>query len=160
MLAKKDLAKSLMMIGLALGVAAGGWAAEHAHEGHGAAELTLNDGKKWTTDESLRKGMGNIRAAMAKSLHPIHEGKLSAAEYDALARKLEGEVGYIVANCRLDQDADAQLHGVLAQLSEGIDQMKGADKAANRQDGAVKVIRALDAYGKHFDHPGWKSLEH
>ena len=29
-----------------------------------------------------------------------------------------------------------------------------------RQAGAVTVVKALDAYGKHFDDAGWKPLAH
>jgi hypothetical protein len=27
-----------------------------------------------------------------------------------------------------------------------------------RRDGAVRAVRALNAYGKHFDHAGWRNL--
>ncbi len=152
----------LAAAGLALGLSAGSLAADgHKHE-HGAApaKLELNNGKKWATDAPLRKGMENIRKLMEASLHDIHEGKLSAAKYGALAKKVDAEVGGIVANCKLDPQADAQLHLVIADIGEGVEAMEGKAKKVKRQTGAVKVIDALEKYGAHFEHPGWQPLAH
>lgn len=129
---------------------------QHAHD-PGAMKLALNKGRKWDTDEALRKGMSAMRAEVGRALHAIHDGKLDAAGYQALARSLEGEMAQVVANCRLAPDADAQLHIVLARLTEGVDAMK---TDSPREDGAVKVVDALNAYGRHFDHPGWKKIRH
>lgn len=144
-------ALSLMSVGGALA------AADHAHHGEGSVQLQLNEGRKWTTDAPLRQGMSNMQAAMSKALPQIHHDKLDAAGYAALAKRLEGEMAYVVTNCKLDPDADAQLHLVLAQLGAGLEQMK-AD--GDRRAGAVSVVDALDAYGAHFDHPGWQALRH
>lgn len=153
------------LVALTLG-ASGLFAAErhahnHAHE-HIAtpAKPTLNDGKKWGTDEALRKGMENIRNAMDASLHRIHEGKQSNAEYAALAGKLNGELGSIVATCKLEAKADAQLHLVIADIAEGIEAMEGKAKTIKRQAGALKILGALEKYGSHFDHPGWQAITH
>jgi hypothetical protein len=152
----------LAAAGLALGLSAGSLAADaHKHE-HGAApaKLELNNGKKWATDAPLRQGMESIRKLMDASLHAIHEGKLSAAQYGALAKQVDAEVGGIVANCKLDPKADAQLHLVIAEIGEGVEAMEGKAKKVKRQTGAVKVIGALDKYGTHFEHPGWQPLAH
>jgi predicted DNA repair protein MutK len=133
----------------------------HQHE-HGAstATLQLNAGKKWETDAALRQAMGNIREAMAAALHKIHENKLSRQAYAALATKVEKEVGNIVANCKLSAQADEQLHLVIAQLLEGAEQMAGKAKTVKRQDGAVRVIGALEKYGSYFDDSGFKPISH
>jgi hypothetical protein len=129
---------------------------DHGHAAHGAT-LQLNAGKKWETDAALRKAMGEIRQSMAASLHAIHENKLSPKAYGSLAKKVEGAVGEIVANCKLPPAADAQLHIVVAELLAGAEQMAGKTK---RMDGAVKVIGALDNYGKYFDDPGFQPIAH
>ncbi|MDO8449435.1 MAG: hypothetical protein Q7T10_11595 [Rhodoferax sp.] len=148
--------------GLALGLAATGVAAaeKDAHK-HGAdsVKLTLDNGKKWATDEALRKGMGNIRTEMQASLHEIHEGKLTAAKYNELAKKVGTEVGGIVAECKLEPKADAQLHLVVAEMLEGIEAMEGKSAKVKRRTGAVKVLAALDKYGAHFDHPNWQPIK-
>jgi hypothetical protein len=136
-------------------------AAEHRHD-HGAApaKLELNNGKKWETDAPLRKGMEAIRGSMDAALHDIHENKLSAAKYGELAKKVNGEVNGIVASCKLDPKADAQLHLVIADILAGAEAMEGKAKKVKRQAGAVKVIGALEKYGAYFDHPGWQPIKH
>ena len=136
-------------------------AATHGHSHHGAsARLTLDNGRKWVIDEPLRKAMTNIRNAMDASLGGIHEGKFSPAEYDELARKVNGEVEYMVSNCKLKPKADAQLHLVIAGILEGVEAMQGKLKNVQRMDGAVKVIGALEQYATYFDDAGWKPLNH
>jgi hypothetical protein len=157
MMVQKKLWAALLAGGIALAGAGGVMAAEPAHShAEGEAKLTLDHGQKWKTDAPLRQGMGNMRAMMSKALPAIHGNKLDRAGYAALAGKLEGEMAYVVNNCKLDPQADAQLHIVLAQVGGGIEQMKGAQG----ENGAVAVVTALNAYGEHFDHPGWKPLGH
>lgn len=149
----------------ALSFAATGLAAAeisaHQHEsGTSPSTLKLNDGKKWATDAPLRKGMENIRTAMAAALPAIHANKLSTAKYSELAQKVSTEVSGIVANCKLDPQADAQLHLIIADLLSGVETMQGKTKKTKRQTGAVKVLGALEKYAAYFDHPGWKPITH
>ena len=134
-------------------------AGEPKHE-HGATEihtLTLNQGQKWATDDPLRKGMTEIRTLVEAQHAGIHKGRLKPAEYAALGEKIEAQVGYVVANCKLDPKADANLHVIIEEILEGVGAMKGEEKKSPRA-GAGKVVSALNEYGKYFDHPGWKRL--
>jgi hypothetical protein len=138
-------------------------AAEHRHDhGHGAApvKLELNKGRKWETDAPLRRGMENIRNSIDAVHHEIHENKLAAARYAELAKKVSGEVNGIVADCKLEPKADAQLHLVVAEILAGVEAMEGRAKKMKRQAGALKVAGALEKYAAHFDHPGWQPLKH
>lgn len=137
-------------------------AKDHKHEPGAAATTTLqlNAGKKWQTDAPLRQAMGNIRQELAASLHEIHGNKLSNKEYDKLAQKVERGVGDIVANCKLEPKADAQLHLIVAELLESAEQMAGKITKVKRQSGAVGVIGALDKYSTYFDDPGFKPIPH
>ena len=153
--------QTVLAVALALAFGGPALAAGEAHEhGHGAeqAKLTLNHGKKWQTDAPLRQGMDNIRVALAGDLKTIHANKASAKQYEALAARVEGEVAYVVQNCRLDPEADAQLHLVIAEVLGGAEAMQGKEKGVTRRAGAVRVVKALNEYGKHFDHPGWRKL--
>jgi hypothetical protein len=128
-----------LVLAIALAFTAPAFAAEDAHShGHAAeeAKLVLNQGKKWQTDAPLRQGMENIRAVVAKG-----------AKDEALAKAVETEVAGIVQNCKLEPEADEQLHIVIAELMAG----------AEAKD-AGRVAKALNAYGEHFDHAGWKRL--
>lgn len=126
----------------------------HSHDDNGAVsgELRLKDGRKWPTDAALRTGMEGIRAAMAGELRAIHRGTLPPEGYRTLAHVLEAKVDGIVQTCKLPEDADAQLHLVLAPIIDGIEAMA---KGKAQRDGAIRIVGALDAYGRHFDHPGW-----
>ena len=135
--------------------------AVHSHDHAGApAKLSLDAGRKWASDQPLRKAMANVRNAMGESLQAIHEGKLSAAKYAELARTINGEVGYMVSNCKLEPKADAQLHLIIAQMLEGAEAMEGKLKKVKRENGAVKVIGALENYATYFDDPDWKPIKH
>lgn len=133
-------------------------AAAHDHSQHG--KLTLDHGKKWPTDQPLRNGMDNIRKLIEKQLGAIHDGRLTAAQYGELANKIEAEVGFIVANCKLAPKADAMLHLVIADINVGVDGMAGKRAPVGPLEGAGKVVTALNAYGRHFDHPGWMPIQH
>lgn len=145
---------------LALALSASALAQTAAHE-HGAAvphELTLNQGQKWATDAPLRAGMGRIRGLVEPQLVAAHAGKLTPTQYRELATQIETEVGGIVANCRLEPHADAMLHLVIADIGAGTDAMAGKDATARPALGLVKVAQAVNQYGSHFDHPGFKPI--
>lgn len=118
---------------------------DHAAGGHGT--LQLDNGKKWQTDAPLRKGMGDIRQR-TRSLPK------SAAEGQALAKAIEGDIGYMVQNCRLSPKADATLHVILSQVTEGAHLLANAN-APEREHGLHGIHEALVTYGKYFDHAGW-----
>ncbi len=148
-----------LMIAATLTFAGSALAVEgHNHGSAGTlAELTLNQGAKWATDAPLRKGMAGIRDDLAAALPAIHRGTLSAKRYATLAGKMHGHVEKMIASCKLTPEADAQLHLVLAEVMAAADLMKSGP---DRMSGAVQAIEALDAYGRHFAHPGWESLHH
>lgn len=150
------LAAVVLGAGLVLATAAQA-AGEHSHPAQGPAALTLNGGAKWATDAPLRRGMDGIRREMAGVLPRIHHGTLDAAGYARLASKMQGHIDFMVANCKLPPEVDAQAHVVLEQLIEGSHLMEvGPDRAA----GAVRVVLALEEYGRHFEHPGWAAPKH
>lgn len=155
----KSIPMSLLVCAL---LATGGpaLAAEHSHDDHAqhGAQLQLDNGKKWQSDEALRKSMAALRVAFAEKLGAIHTGKLSADGYRALGGKIDGEVANIVAQCKLEPKADAMLHIVIADLIAGADVMQGRAKG-KPMAGAHKAAMALNAYGRHFDHPDWKPLK-
>ena len=135
-------------------------AASDAHD-HGtatSAALQLDHGRKWQTDEPLRKGMTDLRQAVATDLKVIHADKATPKQYEALAAKVNAEVAGIVQNCKLAPEADAELHKVVAELIGGAEAMEGKEKGVTRRAGAVRVVKALNAYGEYFDHAGWKRL--
>lgn len=154
---------SLFLTSLALVAAAPAPAAESAdaghHHGHAAAaaqQLRLNAGKKWATDAPLRQSMREIDLAMREALPQIRGHRFGDGDYRALSATIERKVGYVVANCKLEPQADAMLHVLLGDLLAGARAMAG-NKAEARDDGAERVFGALKDYGKFFRHPGWQA---
>jgi hypothetical protein len=153
---------ALLSAAVALGLAvteSGAALAMGGHENHGTPgmELRLNGVHKWQTDDALRLGMEGMRAQLAASLEQVHAGAFTPSDYAAFAEDLRAQVDYIVTNCKLPEEADAQLHIVLGEILEGMDAMRSRENPA---EGAARVARALEAYALHFEHPGWASLEH
>jgi hypothetical protein len=121
---------AVLAAALALGTITHAAAADaHGHDGSAIGALKLNAGKKWQTDAPLRKGMSEIRAAIGADKAAIETGKMTPDRYSALAKKIESQVAYMIENCKLTPDADAQLHLIIADLASGSDGMKGKDGA-------------------------------
>ena len=129
----------------------------HQHATGEPTKLVLDHGKKWPTDEPLRKGMTEVREALAAKHEAIHTGKLAPADYKALGATVETQVASIVAQCKLEPAADANLHLIIAELLAGADAMQGKSKTTPAA-GAAQVVRAVNQYGRYFNHPGWKPL--
>lgn len=132
-------------------------AQSHDHDAIAPAKLSLDHGRKWATDAPLRKGMDRIRALVEPQLAAAHT-ELSPAQYAALASQVEAEVGGIVANCKLEPNADEMLHIVIGEIGAGTDAMAGKAGQQRPERGLVQVARAVNAYAAHFNHPGFKPI--
>ncbi len=150
--------------GIVLGLTVVGRVAAHDHEhDHGASSaaplvLALKQGRKWPTDASLRQGMGRIRDAMEEPMPAIYAAKADSAQFEIRAKRVNEQIAFIVQNCKLDKEADAMLHLVLAEIIAGAEAMEGKNKVLDRRSGAVKVMHALENYDRYFDHPGWRPM--
>ena len=91
---------------------------------------------------------------------PASAAECTCTQSSKLAKQVQASVGKIVAQCKLPPAADAQLHIVIAELLVGADQMAGKVKNSSREDGANKVIGALQAYSQHFADPNFHAFEH
>ena len=155
---RRTLLAAALAAAFALGIGSPAIAADpHPHGAGAPSKLALDHGKKWSTDEPLRKNMGEIRAALAAKHQGIHKGTLTPEDYKALGTLVEARVATIVAECKLAPAADANLHLIVAELIAGADAMQGKSKTKPAA-GAVQPVRAVNQYGKFFDHPGWKPL--
>jgi hypothetical protein len=157
MFPRSSLLSAFFAAGLALGLSSQGFAEEddHGHHGGGAMELTLDHGKKWHGDENMYTGMSGIRSAVAAQLEEIHHDRLPAEDYRALADAVHSHIEYMIENCELSEAADEQLHVVLTRILEGANKM---EEGSQSRGGAVMIVKALNAYGEHFEHPGWEPL--
>ena len=133
----------------------------HAADPHGLSgagapgRLQLDHGKKWPTDEALRRGMSAINELVHRAPAALHKGTAKTEAYAGLGARIEREVGRIVAKCRLAPDADAQLHLVITDMIAGANAMKGEKLSAEGRGGLARIAGALRTYDSYFDHPGW-----
>lgn len=155
---RRTLLAAALVTAFALGIGAPTLAADpHQHAAGEPSKLLLDHGKKWATDEPLRKNMSEIRAALAAKQAGIHNGTLAPEDYKALGTQVDARVATIVAECKLEAAADANLHLIVAELLAGADAMQGKSKKTPRA-GAVQAVRAVNEYGRYFNHSGWKPL--
>ena len=150
-----------LLLALALSSPLAALAAADAHD-HGKPaphKLELNAGKKWGTDDALRQAMSTIHQSVSQTLPAAHSGKAKVADYDAFGKGITAQVTYIVENCKLEPAADEQLHIIVADLMSGAEAAEGRQGEKQRAAGVVKVAQAANAYGKHFDHTGWKAIK-
>ena len=123
-------------------------AAEHQHEAHAAATLaTPKPGQRWATDAPLREGMGRIRHSV-DALGHLAKGSQNAGQAKELAAGIEKDVNFLITNCKLQPEADAALHLIIAKLLQGAHAIK-ADPSDPK---AVELLReAVADYGRSFD---------
>lgn len=133
------------------------FADEHSHEpGERNAKSTLNQGRKWETDEVLRQGMDNIRQLMTASREDIEKERLSVQDYQRLAETMDNNIANIVKNCKLTKETDAAFHSiVLADLNQSTELMRKSPKFQVQRAAALGVMQTLRNYGEYFQHTGW-----
>jgi len=129
----------------------------HDHASHETMEL--NQGQKWETDAPLRQGMSALHQAVSTGLADAHANTLRADGYRKVAKELMTQFTYIVENCNLAPEADAQLHILLANILQGVEVIEGKVTSERPEVGLVKIAQALNNYGSYFDHPNWKDIE-
>jgi hypothetical protein len=75
---------------------------------------------------------------------------MSAQDYAQLAADLGRSIEQIFAHCKLPPAADAELHKLLAAIMGARAKLSEAEA-----EGMLELHRALLAYPKYFEHPGW-----
>ena len=126
----------------------------HAHEHQTTVDVALArppTGGNWPTDAALRQGMQAVHAALAQALPAFERGELTAPAANALAGVVTSQVQFLLANCKLEPQADAQLHIVIGQMMSAAEAMVG-DAAS--VDGVPRLHQAVQLYGDYFEHPG------
>lgn len=131
--------------------------ATHAHDAHGGVGLSLNNGQQWETDEALRHGMLDVRAAVAMMTPAFEAGQLNKVQALQLSEAVHSSINTMIEQCKLAPEADANLHGILAQLLQGSAALEAAPLSS---EGLPALREALESYGHYFNHEGWQGEEH
>lgn len=128
----------------------------HAHDGSSEVpiEIMLNNGAKWRGDQNMITGMTAIHGTMVANLEAIHAGALPADAGKEIAADIQKQLDFMVENCVLEPKVDEQFHVVLGEVMTGV----AALEKGEVETGAVTIVQALNAYGEHFEHPGWQAF--
>jgi len=127
--------------------------APHRHADHQMAELTLDHGQRWRTDAPLREGMERIRTAVVEAAsHTNAAGCLDASPGKRLADTVDDSIAFMVTNCRLAPEADANLHILIRRLAEAA---ALAREPAESTSALSRMQAVLGTYPQYFEHPGW-----
>ncbi|MGY0505399.1 hypothetical protein [Luteimonas sp. e5] len=121
----------------------------HAH----ATELPPVPQQPWATDAPLRQGMDAIAEAVTRAQDARTNGAFDADQAAALAREIETQFHFMLANCKLEPEADVALHALLAQIV-------AASQAVKKNPGNTSdfdaMTHVLMEYPRYFDHPSWR----
>jgi hypothetical protein len=136
------------LIGLAMMLPAHAAGARHNHGQTPAPAQT--PAQRWATDAPLRQGMRDIRAAVGALGHYEH-GHLGPREAAILAGQVEDHVNLIIAECKLEPEADAALHAIIAPLLRNAGELRRNPRALH----AIAAMRdALSDYDRSFQDTG------
>lgn len=144
---------SIIISGLfCLGAVAPATAQDHAHHENSDTATAPTPAQRWPTDAPLRAGMANVRTSV-EALRYVEVNNISREEALAEVAMIDQSIDHIMANCKLDPDADAALHGVIAKLIHGSAGLKSDLKDA----AAIAELRAaLLEYQRLFNDPDWR----
>src|SRR3546814_18275377 len=109
--------------------------------------------------EALRQGMGALHQIVSRGMDTAHTNALKPDDYKKMSGEIMTQFTYIVENCKLEPEADAQLHILLGNISQGVDVIEGKVSGEQPEDGLIKMAQALNSYGSYFDHPNWKNFD-
>lgn len=127
---------------------------DHHQEGthQEAITLQLDHGKPWATDASLRQGMERVYKAVSLAQTASVDGVLNKAVAQTLSAEIDGSLAFMFEHCRLDPEADANLHILLERLMHASDSLKESLSSA---DGLSEALNVLEIYPHYFAHPEW-----
>jgi hypothetical protein len=127
--------------------------AAHDHEHQAAAATTASaPAQRFATDAPLRQGMARIHGALDE-LHHYEMGHMPKSIAIERVDAIQAATEYLFANCNLDAQADAALHGMLAPLLGGVQAFR---KDPDDRSTIAAMREAVAVYPRVFDDPRWR----
>lgn len=126
--------------------------AQHSHETHDAAAATVSPAHRHATDAPLREGMARIHAALEELRH-YEMGHMPESMASDRVDAIQAATDYLFANCKLDANADAALHGMLAPLLAAVQAFR---KNSDDTSTIAAMRKAVADYPRIFDDPLWR----
>lgn len=117
-------------------------------KGHAAKSLSLNNGKKWDVDQTMKEEMEAIHLQLKKLKSLTDSKKASAADFSELANTISNSAQKIAAECKMAPKKDETFHTILGDLLAATDDLKDSKKA---KSALGKVEHALSVYSEYFE---------
>lgn len=125
---------------------------QHHDQKSKSLELVLNNGKKWNSDAPLRRGMNKIHKLVKENLVKIENEKMEDQDFSNLANKVQANLDSIFKNCKLEPEADAQLHIILSQIMKAKMNLSKNNSPKKKAKAVHQIISAYESYLKYFEH--------
>lgn len=126
--------------------------AHDAHEGHEPAAAAAIPAQRHATDAPLREGMSRIHGALEELRH-YEMGHMPKSVAIERVDAIQAATDYLFANCKLEPQADAALHGMLAPLLAGVQAFR---KDPDDTSTIAAMRQAVADYPRVFDDPAWR----
>ncbi len=130
---------------------------DHAQaRAHATPEATqVPSDKKFVPDSSLHEGMARVRKAVETLQHMEH-GHLDAGQVRATSDEIQAAVDFMFANCKLDPEADAALHPLLARVLTANEALRKKPEDATP---LVELRSVIDQYPQVFEDSDWNEVK-
>ena len=116
-----------------------------AREGHGVYGISLDDGKKWNTDEHTRN------AAAGMLVLAVQDPKADLDAYKALGAELMRKNQAMINGCTMKGPAHDNLHAFLTRYIPALVALRDAESLRDGTAALAEVRETLDLYQEHFN---------
>ncbi|MDD4974843.1 MAG: hypothetical protein PHY93_10865 [Bacteriovorax sp.] len=124
--------------------------AEDVHQHHNKTKfLSLNEGKKWEIDKTMKENMEAIYAKFKKLNELTSSKKVTEKDYAELSNLISDSAQKIANNCKMEPKADETFHVVLGNLLAVSEDLKNQKKIKQATE---KLSHALKVYSEYFNH--------
>lgn len=123
-----------------------------------ATEPVGVEAAKWSTDDPVRRAMKAVRDIVVRDHSLVTHRRMPPAGARAFHASIKSEMERMLAETKVEGEAQAALRTVAAEIAGGAEAVAGMRPAVEPIDGIVAIDDALANYAGRFDDPGWQPL--
>ena len=117
----------------------------HHDEDHG---LSLNDGKKWNSDESTNTNVQALQSAM-EQFSSVQSPEME--DYKFLAANLQSAIDKLVKECRMEGKDHDMLHAWLEPLMKQVRELEASTETSGASAKTKEISAQLGLYPQYFE---------
>lgn len=110
-------------------------------------------------DAPVQSGMERIRTEIIDHHTLITHRRLPVAMAAAFLKNIDASVSDIRKRTTVSGEARAVLDPLLTTIFQSARTIGAGGDSIRQMDALFAMTKALESYGKSFDHPGWKSVQ-